>query len=90
MIAISTSSCSAPSTGVAKAVIAMSLFVGTAFAGGVLVGPQATIVYANAFYKGGEPQWDTLPITRSFSSRTLAALPRTKGTFVMLSLHCAA
>jgi hypothetical protein len=90
MIAISPSSRSALSRGVAKASIAIPLFVGTASAGGAPVGPQATIVYANAFYKGGEPQWDTLPITQSFSSRTLAALPRTKGTFVMLSLHCAA
>lgn len=78
-------------TGVAvKALIAISLFVEAALAGAAPVGPQATILYATVFYKEGEPQWDDLPITQSFSSRTLAALPRTKGTFVMIGLHCAA
>lgn len=45
---------------------------------------------ATPFIKVANPSGIPLPITLFFSPRTLAALPRTKGTFVMLSLHCAA
>ena len=73
-----------------KALLAISSLLATALTADGPVGPQTEIVFHTAFYKGDDPPFEDLPISRTFSPRTLAALPRTAGTFVMISLNCAA
>ncbi|MBB3695000.1 hypothetical protein [Sphingomonas sp. BK580] len=73
-----------------KALLIISSLSATALAADGPVGPQAEIVYHTAFYKGDDPSFEDLPIIRSISHSTMAALPRTTGTYVMISVHCTA
>lgn len=52
------------------------------------IGPRADVVYHTAFYLSGEPKWEDIPLTGSFSAGTLRSIPFASGSFVMIGLQC--